>query len=74
MTTVLTGSGITYFQLAALKGAVKLEAVGLRHSSGRSMSAQAKRICGLKRNATVDQVVAALQVKMNEILAAKEAA
>ena len=37
MTTITTPEGIAYARLAALKGAVRLESVGLRHSKIRSV-------------------------------------
>jgi len=69
MSLTITGNGITLYHWAALKGAVKLEGHGLRHSSGRSATAHAKKLLGLKRNATRAEVVAALEAKIEEVRA-----
>lgn len=51
----------TSFQLIAAKGAVKLEALGMKHSSGRSARKCWALQLGLKANATHNAVIAALQ-------------
>lgn len=68
MTTILTGNGIEYAALCALKGAVKLEKVGMRHSSGRSMRKRAALAMGLKSGASHDNVIAALEKRIHEML------
>lgn len=68
VTVIDTPEGISYAQLASLKCAVKLEALGMKHSSGKSMSALAKRQLGLKRNTPAADVVKAIQAKMDAIL------
>lgn len=71
MTVMLTGDGIVYAQLCALKGAVKLEKVGMRHSSGRSARKHAAKLMKLKPRASYDDVIAALEKRINEMLVAK---
>lgn len=58
------GEGITMFRLLALRGAVKLEAVGLRRR-GPSASSIAKKELGLGRNAKPAAVLAALQAAID---------
>lgn len=41
---------ISYFQLLQFRAAIKMEIAGLRHSSGRSVAAHAKRIFGLPKS------------------------
>ena len=50
-TIIDTPEGIAFARLAALKGAVKLEAMGMRRSRGPSALSIAKREYGLKGNA-----------------------
>lgn len=70
--TMITGQdGIEYAQLAALKGAVRLEKLGMRHSSGRSMRARAARLMRLRPGAKHDTVINALQKRMDELLTKK---
>lgn len=49
-------SGVPVFQLLQWKYAIELEAKGMRHSSGRSVYAHAKRVLGIKGNR--DKVIA----------------
>lgn len=58
------------FRMAQLRAAVKLEKIGMKHSSGRSVTAMAKRELGMKRSATHEQVIAVLE---REIAAVKRA-
>lgn len=60
--TVVTAdeSPIETARLIALKGAVRLEAVGMRHSSGKSMRKVAARLLGMRANAKHDDVIGAL--------------
>lgn len=51
--------GVPVFQLLQWKHAIRLEAKGLKHSSGRSVYAHAKRILGIKGNR--DKVLAHIQ-------------
>ena len=46
--TVITGEHTKWFQMRAQLGALKLETMGMRHSSGRSVYAHIKRTYGLR--------------------------
>ena len=63
MTTISTPEGIAYTRLAALKGAVRLESLGMKHSSRRSIRKMAALEMGLKANAKHEEVIAALKAK-----------
>jgi hypothetical protein len=66
---MLTGKNqIRYFQLAAAKGAIKLEAIGMRHSSGRSIRKMYAIELGLKPRAPAAEVISAIQTEMDNIL------
>ena len=67
MTTINTPEGIAYAQLAMLKGAVKLEKAGMK-CRGTSRTVYARKVFGLKARAPHDEVIAAIQAKMDEIL------
>jgi hypothetical protein len=56
-----TPSSIKYFQLAAARGAIRLERLGMRHSRGRSVKAMWARHLGMKRGATHAAVIAELE-------------
>lgn len=56
---------IQVYRLCALRGAVKLEAKGLQRR-GKSAKSIAIQELGLKRNATHEEVIAALQAKIEE--------
>ncbi len=72
MTTISTPEGIHYARLAALKGAVRLESIGLKRR-GVSARKVAIQTLGLKSTAKHDEVIAALKAKMDEILAEVDA-
>ena len=42
--TVLTGDAVIRFRLIALKHALRLELLGMRHSSGRRASVEVRRV------------------------------
>lgn len=48
MSTVITGEGIQIFRCLQLKYALKLELIGLRHSSGRSVAPLIREKIGSK--------------------------
>lgn len=54
-----TPEGIRMYFLLAWRGAIRLEAVGMKHSSGRSVTAHVKRVLGIKGNR--DKVLAELE-------------
>jgi hypothetical protein len=64
MAVINTPEGIARFQLAQWRAAIKLEALGMRHSSGRSVRKHAAIQLGMKPNAKADAVLAVL----NEML------
>jgi hypothetical protein len=55
--TVIQGKGIEVFMTLALLASCKLEMRGLKHSSGRSALAEAKRRLKLKRNTKPEVVI-----------------
>ena len=63
---IFTGQGVDYFILCSQISAIKLEARGLRHSSGRSVTAHVKRIYGLKGNR--DKVLAQMEAAREKML------
>lgn len=68
MTTVLTGEGISYYRLAALKARVNLESFGMK-CRGPATTPIVRRELGLKARATHAEVIDALQAKMDEMIA-----
>lgn len=64
-----TGNGVTLFRLLSLRGMVSLEAKGMRHSSGRSVTMVARKECGLKARAPHADVLAALDAKIEQVKA-----
>jgi len=65
---------IPYFQLCQWKAAVKLESLGMKHSSGRSVTALVKKTFGLPRSTTRDAIIAMLQGYIDELQAQMESA
>lgn len=73
-TIVLSGrEAVAFARLAALKGAVSLEVKGLRHSSGRSMAAVAKRAYDLPGWLKKAQVLTCLEQMVEDAIAARQA-
>lgn len=68
MTIINTPEGIQFARLAALKGAVRLESIGLRHSKIRSVRKLAALELGLKASAKCPEVLAAIEAKMATML------
>lgn len=68
--TVLTGDSITFYRLAALKGAVGLELEGIRMRRGPVVWKQAAREYGIKGNKAA--VYAWLCAKVEELRAQQE--
>jgi len=66
MSMTFTGKGVDYYILCSQISAIKLEARGMRHSSGRSVTAHVKRIYGLKGSR--DKVLAQLEALREEML------
>ncbi len=64
--TVVGEAGTRMFQLLQWKYALKLEMIGLRHSSGRSVYAHVKRQLGFKGNkaSVLTQLCAYIEERM----------
>jgi hypothetical protein len=58
---------ITLWNLLQLRAAVKMEKVGMRHSSGRSARKRAAIWLGLKANTPHDQVIEAINTELNKV-------
>ena len=67
--TTCTGEGVNVFNLLAIKGALKLEKVGLKHSRG-SVRKIAKQLTGLHTN-DFDKLIEAVQ-KLVDAAVAKD--
>ena len=57
----MEGCHVPIFQLLQFKHAIKLESLGMRHSSGRSVAAHAKRALKLPRNMRRENVIARIE-------------
>lgn len=57
---------IDTFRLMALKASVKLEAKGMRRSSGRSATAIARTKLGFDRSASREEIIEALDALIQE--------
>jgi hypothetical protein len=68
MTITIEPNQIGTARLIVLKGAVKLEATGMKHSSGKSMRKVACRELGLSLRATHDDVIGALNREIDKRL------
>lgn len=66
---VFTGEGVTLYQLSAARSAIKLEKIGMKHSSGRSVRKHWALQLGLKANAKADEVIETLTKKIDGIKA-----
>jgi hypothetical protein len=64
-----TPEGIAFFRLCALKGAVKLESIGMRHSSGRSMRKILATELGLPPRTDYATVLARAEEKIEAAIA-----
>lgn len=70
-TTVLDQPGqIAIARLMTLKAAVRLEAIGMKHSSGKSMRKVACKELGLRVNTHADTVIGALAREIEKRLKA----
>lgn len=65
---ILTGRGIEYARWASLKGRVKMEKVGLKFKGGAIRPKLAAEL-GLKARDPYDAYIAAIQAKMDAIMA-----
>jgi len=65
---VVTGeNGPRLFQLHAVKGALKLEKIGLRHSKVRSVRKAWALHFGMKANTKIDDVIARVEEEIKAI-------
>ena len=65
---VITGARqIEAFRLTAARGAIRLEKLGMRHSSGKSMRKAWAVHLGLKPTATAEQVIEAIDGLLFEL-------
>lgn len=64
MASLTTPEAISRFQLLTLREAVKMEGLGMKHSSGRSATAHARRLLGLPRGAKRETVLAELNKRL----------
>lgn len=69
MTMLTTPAQIAAFRLSCFRQAVKAEARGMQLTRGRKQTPVIKAELGLKRNATVEQVLAAIEEKIALTLA-----
>jgi hypothetical protein len=58
---------VTLWNLLQLRAAIKMEKVGMRHSSGRSARKKAALSLGLKANTPHDQVIEAINTEILKI-------
>lgn len=63
--TISDPLGIKIAQLAALRGAVRLESVGLKHSSRRSMRKRACQLLGIKTTTPNEEVRRILTLRID---------
>lgn len=69
MTMLTTPAQIAAFRLSCFRQAVRAEARGMQLTRGRKQTPVIKAELGLKRNATVEQVLAAIEEKIALTLA-----
>lgn len=69
MTTLTTPEEISFFQLCQLRGCLKMEAKGMSHSRMGKLRKPVALMMGLKPNTKIEEVIAAVQAKID---AAKE--
>jgi hypothetical protein len=67
MTTISTPEGIEYFHLLQLRGCLKMEARGMSHSRLGKIRKPVAIMLGLKPNTKIEQVIEALQAKLDKM-------
>ncbi len=70
--TISDPTGISYARLAALKGAVKLESKGMKMSRGVNATRIARQELGLKPRAPHQEVIEAIQKRMDALLVQRQ--
>lgn len=71
--TMATGAHTRVFQLIAVKHALMLEKIGMRHSKVGSIRKMWALELGLPTNAKIDDVIAAVEKRLREVVAAADA-
>ncbi len=66
--TTFTGKGIDVYRLTVAKHVVKMEAEGFRMTRGPKWTPIMRKELGLKRNAAPEQVIAAIEAKLAELI------
>ena len=66
---VATGYGVEIVRLVAAKGAIRLESLGMQHSSGRSIRKLFALELGLGARAKADAVLARIEERIAELRA-----
>lgn len=66
MTTLTTPEQISRFQLLQLRGCLKMEARGMSHSKLGKLRKPVALMMGLKASAKIEDVIAAVQAKLDE--------
>ena len=69
MTMLTTPNQIAAFRLSCFKQAVRAEARGMQLTRGRKQTPVIRAELGLKRNATMEQVLAAIDERIAQVLA-----
>lgn len=73
--TVIEGPAqIETARLMILKQAVRLEATGMRHSSGKSARREVCRLLGMRANTSADDVIGALAREIDKRIKATQTA
>ncbi len=68
-----TPEAIDFFQLCQLRGCLKMEARGMRHSRMGKIRKPVAVMLGMKPNTKIEDVIAELQKRIEAAQAAKEA-
>lgn len=74
MNTANTSRHVTYWQLASVKGALKLESLGLKHSSGKALRPAWAKHLGLKPRDSYEKYIEVIQARMDVLLEEERAA
>lgn len=69
---IYTGDATLLWRYQTMKSAVKLEAKGLKMTRGRKISPMVKKEFGLKRTASLEQMLEAIDGKIAEIMSTVE--
>jgi len=67
MTIVNTPDGIRFAQLLSVRGMIRLQAMGMRHSSGKNVRKIWALHYGMKPNAKAADVLARIEAELEEL-------